>query len=196
MGPCRVIDCAKEGVLPGGANAGTVAVNRGATDVLITRPGDDGLYPPAVEGRAVWIPRDALKITATGGDVPAFSQNVDAPVGLELTGPAPTAGKIAVARTRDLTLTWTAGAGRAILSLNQTPFTDARASLDVLCDFDATKGTGVVPAAALSALKPPGSGNPGLSMDFGGATAVDINPGGYAIRIFAINAEAHDAVVQ
>jgi hypothetical protein len=190
-GPCRIVECAREGVLPGGASAGDVTVVRKDGDVLTIRPNDDGSYPPDVQPRGVWLTRDTLKIKATGFYVPPFSQDVTAPDLIALATPAPVNGKIAIAKGKDLALTWTPGEGRAILVVNQTTPNDFYMSRRAYCDFDGNAGKGTVPGAALDSLET----SRATSIDFGGATVADITPGGYTIRIYAIQAATFDATV-
>jgi hypothetical protein len=106
-------------------------------------------YCALASGERYWDPASGgtVTFTAAGGELPAFTVEVDAPTLATLTAPTATE----VPRASDLAITWTGGSGtiRAIGG-GWSSTSDRRAT--VQCEAPASAGALTVPAEALQAL--------------------------------------------
>jgi len=165
-GACAVTVCsapgdagAKDAAVEAGPltvpNAGTLTVTGGAF-------GDAGvLVAPAKGGgyfynttTPIFAAGDTLGVSASGGNVPAFSvKRVVAPstIVLSWTQPAGDAGGLVIPTGQDLTVSWTGGVSGARVVFKATAF-PTNQTAQVACQWDATAGQGTVPAAALASL--------------------------------------------
>ncbi len=161
-GACRVLECP---VVDGGiqqtpptrAGAGTVAFD-GGTMSFAAVPTVDGLYAsPQITFTGATAPfagGETATLTASGGDVPAFSQTLTYPILFLLQQPAiPDGGneKVLVPRNADFTFTWSRGTANADLVV-QGSSTTATMFAGLSCTFPSAAGTGTVPQALLSKL--------------------------------------------
>ena len=112
------------------------------------------LAPPLAGTR--WAPGDAITVDAAGDAFPAFHVATTVPSQSSFDTHF-TQGDLP--RDTDLSLTWSQGSGRAVISFSSQQDPPGR-SLD--CEFPASDGHGVVPAAALGLL-PAGSAMVSLS---------------------------------
>src|SRR5262249_7243863 len=90
---------------------------------------------------------ESLHLTASGGDVPAFTTNITAPTEVILQSPIWPSPAPTLDRSHDLTVTWSGG-----VSPDTVEVWIARRDV-VTCHLPATDGRGVVPAAALQHLQ-------------------------------------------
>ena len=121
-------------------------------------------------GERYWDPAAGGTVTfsATGGDLPAFTVEVEAPTLATLTAPTATE----VPRASDLEITWTGGSGTLqALGGGWSPSSDRRVA--VRCEAPASAGALTVPAEVLQALM---SGHP---ISFGLYTQEVRDVGGY-----------------
>ncbi len=163
IGACTVTTCVDVdmgGPGNGKPTAGSITVG-GLVEPVTLSPGSDGLYAPYSNAmQALWNGGDALRVSASGGDVAAFSTTLTAPEQIVVSAPTPSAGALIVSRATDLQATWSGGGASQV----EVYFTTAGASgsTTVKCYFSAAMGGGVVSSAALAML-PPGAGSGGVS---------------------------------
>jgi hypothetical protein len=149
VGPCEIEE--------GGVRATSVDADANTITITGTHP-DVKLLPDVhnhylgyTQQTPLWSGAESLTITANGGEVPAFTQNLNAPGPVTITAPVPTnsTGDVAVSASQDLVMTWTGGLGTVqLLMVSEFPGTD----VNVQCRFPASDGTGTVPQAALAAV--------------------------------------------
>ena len=85
---------------------------------------------------------------AAGADVPAFTKSITAPTKATITSPAKPATYLTINRSQDFSVSWTGGGtGQVQVALNSM-----EADQRLFCRFEASAGTGKVPAAALATL--------------------------------------------
>ena len=157
-GPCLVTMCPGHVATDAGAvslvSAGALTVTGGAfgdAGIEIS-PGNLGAYLYNTTG-PMFSPGDTLTVSAAGASVPAFAtQSLVAPGAITLTSPVADSGTLSIDTSQSLDLAWTGGAtgARFILELGAS-FTSGDAA-SAVCSWDATLGTGTVPAGALAPL--------------------------------------------
>jgi hypothetical protein len=167
-GPCLVTVC--PGQSPN--DAGTVSlVSAGALTVTGGAFGDAGIdIAPDNLGSYLYnttgpmfSPGDTLTVSAAGATVPAFTaQALTAPGPIDLTAPAQDGGVLSVPTTQDLELTWTGGTTGAHFILGLDAVFTSGASASAVCTWDASLGSGTIPAGALAPLAA-GTGQAGRS---------------------------------
>lgn len=136
-------------------SAGVITLTSGDEMLSIT-PWKGGLYAGATIAQPLWQPGGAVHIAGAGDEVPGFQVTLEAPPRARITSLAP--GPVTIDVAEGLTLAWVPVAGgRTIVD-----FDDSAATEHIRCDFDASAGTGVVPAIALAHL-PPGKGTLAVS---------------------------------
>jgi hypothetical protein len=130
------------------ASAGTVTVT-GATVPISITPTIAGVYR-AVGNSPLFATGDTLVLSATGGDVPAFSNvQVVAPAGVVVTAPVEVADVYTIDTTADLPLAWTGGETGVIVVFI---FADSSNQVQIDIPFDSTLHAGTVPKGMLSKL--------------------------------------------
>lgn len=189
-GDCALYTCAGTSFVQ--PNTGTVAVSGGAMTVnLVARP--DGSYIPYINsGQVTFTAGTKLTLDAPGGIVPVLHTEITPPNHtFAVTDPDGTRPQIIfnVNRQRDYRLTWTAlGAGsRVHAALAQD--TDSNRGNLLECDFDGTKGQGVLPRTLLTSLQLTDGGTLAHVANFyiGPSTNVSVTPGGgWDITVYAM----------
>ncbi|MCA3014634.1 MAG: hypothetical protein INH41_19805 [Myxococcaceae bacterium] len=155
MGACTLTTCgaAADAGTPadaGQVGAGTLTVT-GLADGGLTLTGGVNGYAQSIAG-PVFVAGALVSVAASGGAVPAFTAQVTAPGAATLTAPAcPSRICPALSRAAGVPVSWTGGTGTVVVQV--LAGTD-----QVLCQFPASSGAGMVPAAALASL-PLGSGS-------------------------------------
>lgn len=149
-----------------GLNAGTLTITgtgMPASTMLAYGPvaSQQGVpgYTAASGSTALFTGGDTMTVSGAGGaDLPAFAaQSLVTPTQVAVTAPACTGTCPDLDRTQDLTVAWTgAGAGKVVVTFET--ISDTQAVL-LQCKFDATAGTGTVPAALLGKLDKAGDPN-------------------------------------
>lgn len=126
-------------------------------------PDERGRYTSASlePGEFVLLGGETGTVTAQGGDIGAFNQDVVFPLVLINTLPAQSAGAseyvIEAPRSQDLVLTWDRGAPGVRYRVQRgAAIEDETSSYFLTCDFDSTPGSGTIPSQLLSRL-PSGS---------------------------------------
>lgn len=148
IGPCKVQQCAT--TQPQGAqSAGTITIT-GATKPLSIVPGADKTYPQQTSMTSLYNGGEMITFAAPGADVPAFSVTLTTPTKATITAPAkPAAGSLLpINRAQDFSVSWTGGGSGRV----QVFLSGAGSSSSLFCKFDASAGTGKVPAAALATM--------------------------------------------
>jgi hypothetical protein len=174
QGECTVLSCPTgAGAL---ASAGTLAVD-GAAQPVSLAPNDDNSYTRVMSDTPLYVGGETLAFSASGGDVPAFSDTVTAPGKAQITSPAKPAQYLDVDTMTGLRITWTGGGTG---SLQLALFAGTTTTLSVSCRFPIAAGSGMVPAVTLGSL-PVGQG--GYTMAAVAETEVDA--GDWAITLDA-----------
>ncbi len=134
-------------------NPGTLTVSGGLFGTG-TGVGPDafGTYvyePPA----PIFAPGDKLGVSASGAQIPGFPvHTVVAPNTIDLTAPPQSGGRITVATTQPLTVSWTGGEpGNHVVVTATALFTSGNVTTTT-CVWDASTGTATVPSQALKPL--------------------------------------------
>ncbi|MBS2032925.1 MAG: hypothetical protein JST54_33945 [Deltaproteobacteria bacterium] len=159
---CTIIVCPS--ALPDGGvvaeapatNAGTITIS---TSDSAAAPGPieivpiDGGYSKAVLGTEFFESGDTITFVAGGGPVPAFQGTVTAPSPISLIPPNVDGGPI-IDRANDFSIDWdVVGPPNG-----QVQLTVANGLTSARCVFDASAGTGTIPAAVLQQV-PAGAGS-------------------------------------
>jgi len=133
-----------------------------------------GTYSAQLPGQAFSF-GTTLTVTASGGDVPAFSASVTAPEGTMLTTPVcPNSTCGAVSRSQPLEVTWTAPTfGSAVVELGA-------ANGQIRCVVSASSRRATIPVALLAKL-PAGQG----VLTVGGASATTVPAGDWDVTFTA-----------
>lgn len=195
---CEVFACEFSGIVRPESvlhNAGTVTID-GLRSGPLSVQFLDGRYMTDSRLARGWLGGETLNVSASGADVPAFSNaQLVAPGDVELTAPACPEGKCGTfSRAADLPIAWNAAAGTsAQVSLMSR---GVSRMVNVSCDFATSPG--LVPAAAMSRLLDPppapqhqgpgipsvGIGGPWLTVTAKSETAV--SAGAWDIRVLAL----------
>lgn len=152
VGPC-VLEIIGEGTAAQetDVSAGTVHLTGGAAAIDLA-PMSDNTYAPSTGATALYAGGETLVVTADGKDVPAFTTSLTAPSKVTLAAPVVASGALTVKRSSGVTATFSsaatgAAAGSVVLYFSATSTTMAFA---LTCTFDASAGTGTIPAAAFA----------------------------------------------
>jgi hypothetical protein len=136
----------------GMASAGTVTVT-GATVPISMTPISPGIYNTGELSSPLFAAGDTLVLSATGGDVPAFSNvQVVAPAGVVVTEPVEVANYYMIDTTADLALAWTGGETGLQVYFTFQGSESNNTPIDVTVSFDSTLHAGTVPKGMLSEL--------------------------------------------
>ncbi len=136
-------------------HAGTLSVSSNNSDFTATgTPGGENNDYQLTTGNSI-IGGEIVTITTTGGTIGAFEATLEIPLAPLLISPVgilvdggPEAA-VSVSRGADLSLTWQArGATQALLA--QIIVSSSESATTLGCRFDAARGTGTIPAAALA----------------------------------------------
>lgn len=153
-GDCTLEQCPTDGgVVPNGGvpHAGQLTFESSTINLVQhLDPGPDGVYETAAlpAGRELFLGEEMTTFSAAGGEVPAFSADLEFPLLLLLDMPPTIQGGAAVSQTSDLTLAWSRGTDD-IDFLFQVTAVDTLTSAYLLCQVPSLPGTLTVPGAAL-----------------------------------------------
>ena len=150
IGACIITACAAAETPP---HAGALTLSGGMLPALIDRM-DDGEYLTYGDQKKLFDAGQTLQLDAEGGDIPAFSAELETPSQAELTSPLLVAPphSLHVHRTVPLVLTWNAGedpVGEARIVLRDN---DPENDIEIACTFDASSSQGQVPVSVLDRL--------------------------------------------
>jgi hypothetical protein len=176
---CMAID---SGVapLPTYVSAGSITVSGGSipSGTVLTKD-DGGIYSMMAVGMDVVVKNgDTITVSATGGDVPAFTAlKVVAAPSYMLTSPPCSTDCGPLDRTTDLPVTWT---GLNDGKIHITLFTASGGpSQTIACDFPASDGKGTIPTSLLSKL--PSTGSVGVNVE--SLNDAQTVPGDYGVTL-------------
>lgn len=185
-GPCRITDCTTEpadGGTPAyeSASAGAISL-AGANKPLTLVPTGSGSYEVLSGQEKLWSGGATLSISAAGDEVPAFDANLYGAVPALLTLPVlPPAGTPVTLSTKTpLSIAWTgAGGGKMMAMLTRSVTSGTTRTVMVSCTFEASTGSGTVPASAMGAIPP---GPDGTFQVLGGdLKAIDVS--GWTVNV-------------
>ncbi len=197
IGECRARTCDEysppASVWP---HAGTVTFSSSelAGDATIS-PGADGQYN-GIALASFFQGGERGLFVASGGDVPAFQQEVDVPLGLLLTSPAYVPGTEAViSRSVDLSLSWLRGVeGVTFFVQANSARPDGRpGSAFFSCVFPSAPGQGVIPREVLQVVAS------GTSLSFFTVRSVPVQAGEFTVNAvtgIGVYNEAKDLLIQ
>jgi hypothetical protein len=158
-GSCTLNHCdLGDGGLPPEYGAGTVTVTGGAltAPVTLTFDSSQSSYSDSVTATPIYTPGQTFNVTATGGDVAAFSgASAAAPSDVVVTSPSGGTGTnltYSIDETHDLDFVWSGGSAGSRVDVALSNLDDDTVALNVQCSFDGAGGTGTMPAALLTAL--------------------------------------------
>lgn len=187
-GSCLVTDCRARGASAAplrGVSAGEVRLLRAGAPLFTISPDPPTkIYTYATRSEPTWTPGDAMRLVASGGEIPAFDIPLTAPGALTITSPSLDAGAPVIDRASGLRVTWLPlTSGQVTIGLVQQE-RGASGSLEtfvrLMCEVDGTRGEATVPAASLAALSAdPALGN---TLFIGASTALDVTQGGYSVH--------------
>jgi hypothetical protein len=181
VGPCLVEiigdgPAAKETDL----SAGIVHITGGSPPIDLT-PKSDNTYGPSTGATSLYGGGESLVVTADGKDVPAFTTSLTAPGKITLAAPVITAGALTVKRSTGVSATFSGtSSGVVVLYFSATSASNAFAAT---CTFDASAGSGAVPAAAFADF-PAGPG----TFDFYVKQSAVVMPAGWEVHFTASKA--------
>ncbi len=183
VGACTFSSCGPDaGIGPAGVSAGTITVTGGdlASPVSLSDPGgDDEEYVDQLESM-FFAPGQTLTASASGGVVPAFGPvSVVAPAYITLTAPVVVSGAVTIPTTSDLSVSWTGGQPGAVVYFQSFGATQGQV---LNCAFDATAGSGTIPAAVMAPLE----GAAGAVLIWAQGTSETITAGSYVVTESAI----------
>jgi hypothetical protein len=157
FGTCLVDDCLirRDGNLYGltGISAGIVTIRGGTGADVVLTPDQFGVYavhteyPGPAGGGPRWHAGDSLQISATGGDVPAFTAAVSVLTPLVLTAPNPASTAATVVdRTKGVVVTWTPTDETVSVGAAEVgPGGDSWDQIQGTCDFPGSAGSATLP---------------------------------------------------
>jgi hypothetical protein len=158
------------------ASAGTLAID-GAAQPVSLAPNDDNSYTRLTSDAPLYAGGETLAFSASGGDVPAFSESVTAPGKAQITLPAKPAQYLDVDKTTGMRITWTGG-GSGFLQL--ALFAGTTTTLSVSCRFPIASGQGNVSPVVLGSL-PAGQGG----FTIAAVAETEVDAGDWAITLDA-----------
>jgi hypothetical protein len=161
-------------------SAGVVHITGGSTPIDLA-PKSDNTYAPSTGATSLYEGGEALVVTAAGKDVPAFTTSMTAPGKVTLAAPVVTAGALTVKRSTGVTATFSGtSSGVVVLYFSAT---SASMAFAATCTFDASAGSGSVPAAAFADF-PAGGG----TFDFYVKQSAVVMPAGWEVHFTASKA--------
>ncbi|OGQ77307.1 MAG: hypothetical protein A2289_00095 [Deltaproteobacteria bacterium RIFOXYA12_FULL_58_15] len=153
---CSVVDagaCSKTTCVSGGArpSAGAIAVT-GGLQTPVASPDSNGIYTVSglASSQSLFSTGTSLSVTATGADVPAFTESVVTPVSITVSSPTFTTGAITVDTSADLSVAWSGATAGEVLLVAGGTISASSSTVVMYCRYDAVDGSGTVPASILS----------------------------------------------
>jgi hypothetical protein len=177
IGPCIVQQC-DFNATPPAISAGAITLTGGTRPITLA-PAADQTYPTLnVQTGLLFDPGATITFSAAGAEVPAFEKSLAMPAKATITSPAePPSGSpfLTFDRGQDFTVTWSGG-GEGLM---QIALFGPDSSQLISCRFEASAGSGTLPASALGRLD---AGQGGFSMavfttteEFAGDWAVELS---------------------
>lgn len=165
------------------ASAGDITVTGGIEPVTM-KPSVDKTYDYASGTQQLFQGGEQLQFSAAGDDIPAFTATITAPPTLELQQPSST--PVSLQKTGDFVAAWTP-VSDAVVEIEFSLQPSATEIVNVRCSFDASAGTGTIPASIVSELPSGTSGDMNIAL----VRSPSVAPG--AEWIIAVYAE-HEAL--
>lgn len=182
-GACAVYACNSSAPAEG-VDAGILAIWGGSIPpgtAVQSVAGSVGQYS-YIQATDLFTAGQVLRIESTGSTVPLFGPvSVVAPGTSTLTVPAAVSGAYTIATSKDLTVAWTGGQAPAQMIVEGAG-NGGGADSYFLCQWDATAGSGTVPAAVLAAF----AGQTAGFFVYGQLTTTSADAGGFALTVSAL----------
>jgi len=210
MGACLVTECTKLPDPPAGtklciasttsAAAGAIDISGGKNPALTLTSDKKRSYPSVNSAGSRWAAGDNVKVSAPGGDVPAFDATLVFPDRVVVTGPTAYVDKtdpIVLDWKAGFTITWTKATGTVLVRLLQG---DAGLHKKTLmeCKAPSADGTLTIPSDALAVLE--GSTTTtqaNATLDVYGTAIVQLKAGEFDVTVQALFRELqHNVVVK
>lgn len=193
VGACQVQKCANGAPEPNNS-AGTITIT-GSTVGTTTLTPSGKTYTPAMGTALYWSAPQTLTVSASGGDVPMFSGNMNAPALVTVTAPEPPnvdmlGPPMSYSKSSDLTISWTGG---SLGSDVEVTLMSLPQDYIVRCKFGATAGTGAVPASLMTQLFNDGVTTARLTATSVGTT--NVTAGDFKLSLLAINNAGYSATI-
>ncbi len=203
IGPCVVTSCVQGAPVGGGQSHGVAPA--GDITITDTTSGKSQVFTAASSGYqnngqsgSLANPGDSVTFSAAGGEVPAFSQTLVAPLPVTPNPfPCPDAAadsgvRCSVSRSQDLSLGWSGGdQGNVEITLSAfgAGCNNAQScpplQSTAVCKFDVTVGSATIPKEVLARFP-----ESNLTVTFASEETVDFTQGGYVIRVATITRAA------
>ena len=181
VGPCLVeIIGAGAAAQETDLSAGVVHISGGSTPIDLV-PKADNTYAASTGATSLYEGGESLVVTAAGKDVPAFTSSITAPGKVTLAAPVVTAGALTVKRSTGVTAMFSGTSSGVVVLYFST--TSASKAFAATCTFDASAGSGSVPAAAFADF-PAGAG----TFDFYVKASAVVMPAGWEVHFTASKA--------
>lgn len=156
-GDCKYIECATEATTElEYRSAGAVTITGGLREVTLEPDAADEYAFDNNGMSELFTGGETLTVTAEGGDVPAFQLEATAPSVVTLSAPE-LMPLMVVDRSADLDFAWTGGEAGNVVAV--VGITRPDRVTNVICTFEASSGSGTIPASMLSNLDPMETGD-------------------------------------
>lgn len=152
---CWVYDCPLDNPPPKPpqpryAGAGTVSIAGGLTSYSFDIP--DGGYANASSQQLLFEAGTVLRVSATGAEVPAFSNKaLTVPAAPFVVQEPNLSGALTIPRARALAVSWIGAADRDVKVTVMTAQANVR-SVSIVCDYPGAKSKGTIAAGAMRKL--------------------------------------------
>ncbi|MGD0525414.1 MAG: hypothetical protein ABSE49_09735 [Polyangiaceae bacterium] len=167
-----------------GVDAGILAIWGGSIPpgtAIEPTTGDVGQYS-YLQSTELFSAGQVLHVESTGSTVPLFGPvSLVAPAALNLIAPLAVGGAYTIPTSADLSVAWTPGQAPA-QTIVEGAGNSGGAQSYFLCQWDATIGSGTIPAAVLQPL----AGQAGGFFVYGQLTTASADAGGYALTMTAL----------
>jgi len=155
LGACSYFACSSRTLPATTPHAGQISV-AGASAPVTLAPTTDGFYDGSTIQQSLWTGAEVLTISATGGEIPAFSETLIAPRRATVSAPSFAASPWVLDRAQPLALAF-GGTDSESLVITIGSLDSGFDIAELECTFSTAAGQGTIGADALRLL-PPGMG--------------------------------------
>ncbi|MCL2823639.1 MAG: hypothetical protein FWD57_06580 [Polyangiaceae bacterium] len=188
-GPCTITRCTTGSTIATFEyrNAGQILITGGNKPVTLEFDHATGNYAYVTAQELLWSDGATLNVSAAGAEVSAFSTSVSGVAQARLTSPAyPGAGSmLEVGAGKPFSLQWL-GANTGKITVSFTWNAEPQ-STSISCVFDASSGSGTIPASAMGMFT---AGQTGTGSVMGGDTKI-VDVPGWNVSVYTRMMAAH-----